>query len=813
MEIPPDFSRSEHNSSKSLLPRRPWGRSIIYLVPVEILSEIFLLIVEDWEEYRKNLMLVCWRWYDVVLSTPGIPSALIIRRATQKEVVQAFIARRKSRLDVTVDMDDERDGNEFDPDNFHACFMAAAQAASRWRSLSLISPPPHGEYQGLYILQPLKHLECCGIGSGFGNLIELLMTAIARTATPRFTRMDLSDHSAILHLVQPSYVHISHTIRDLTINLSKGSMNSPVDFLPYLPRLESFTTNHLYLPIYSPDTSLPLIQTLKHLSLQSVSVQWMGGRVFPALQRCFITFPHHANTLQPLQSISMPSCSYFKYDSNDLSCLRHFNLPRLEGLDVNSGQWTVWRGNLQLLTIHSLLIANAQDLVYLHLGVQCSEQLLVCILRLMPALQFLSLGLPSPNALSERFFQAFILREPDKDGAPGADWLSRQAVDPLCPSLYSFTLSYKRWLRGPDNKRLIPVFSDIVASHQRKNYWFSLRLRLGERLNLHSWEVGRPVRDFQELQSRLSLGISCPHAIIQIWSTLPVNGFVPLPFKEVHSLHLCNIPHDTPFDFYFTLDHMELSLRHSSQPILPTSLPFNLPLFHALRVLVVSNTNPSFLAGHTFHKLERCRVMGSSKLYHIPSQSLFTEMPVCTRLDMDDPVLLATFKLPQLRELALDFSDSEQGMIWEKHISVNANLSGLKLLHMKGQAIGRDLVQILQSLPLLETLIISSPVDVDTFRALLNPSGQEGQILATLCPMLQSLQIEDTDPSERPELTATLKEAVTLRTMCGFPLESFTFSIFSSEPRRKFELIGMDGSFTMEMTVLPEHTDPFELDV
>ena len=94
-------------------------------------------------------MLVCQCWHAIVLSTPGIHSSLTIRRATQKEVVQQFIQGRKSHLYVRVDMNDEKDGSDFNAENFHACIMATAQAASRWSSLHLISPPPHGEYKHL----------------------------------------------------------------------------------------------------------------------------------------------------------------------------------------------------------------------------------------------------------------------------------------------------------------------------------------------------------------------------------------------------------------------------------------------------------------------------------------------------------------------------------------------------------------------------------------------------------------------------------------------------------------------------------------
>src|ERR1700742_98177 len=94
-------SGSELNLSN---PLRPWGRSVVDLIPVEILSEIFLFVVQDWQLNGKKLMLVCWHWRNIALSIPGIHSDLRIRRATRKEVVQAFINGRKSLLDVIVDM-------------------------------------------------------------------------------------------------------------------------------------------------------------------------------------------------------------------------------------------------------------------------------------------------------------------------------------------------------------------------------------------------------------------------------------------------------------------------------------------------------------------------------------------------------------------------------------------------------------------------------------------------------------------------------------------------------------------------------------
>jgi len=416
------------------------------LIPVEILSEIFLLALQDNSWRPWNLMLVCRRWLAITLSNPTIHSYLMIRRATQKEMVKEFIQGRKSRLVVRIDIDDEGDGNEFNAENFHACFMAASQAASRWAYLYLISPPPHGEYNDLQILQPLVHLELIHLNRGFDKFVEPLMTAICESASPNLTIMDLGDPVAVLHLVQPACRHITHSLTTLQIILPKR-MDSPVDILPHLQRLEIFGARHLYLPLYPPDASLPLIHTLQVLYLKSVSVQWMAGHVFPALEQCEIIFPLHADTIQALQRVSMPTCSTFIYDSNDLQPVTQFHLPSLSDLYVKSGQWNVQRGNLQLATMYPLLATRAQSLSYLRLDVACSEKLLVYMLRLVPALKELWLGLASPNALSKCFFQAFIVRKPNAGRTSDMAGAPNQTVTRLCPSLGLLRLDYKRWLR------------------------------------------------------------------------------------------------------------------------------------------------------------------------------------------------------------------------------------------------------------------------------------------------------------------------------------------------------------------------------
>src|SRR5258706_4586924 len=249
-----------------LIPQLP-----ILRLPVEILSEIFLLVSKFPGDKGWNwrvMMLACRHWHTIILSTPGLHSQLRIRRATPKEVVQTFIQGRKTHLGVIVDMNDEKDGSDFNAENFHASFMAAIQAASRWSSLNLISPPPHGEYKGLQILQPLTHLESIKFACGTGEFFEQLVIAISKNTAPNLTAMGLADPAAVLCLTQPAFAHIYHSLTTLTIQLFKP-MDTPVDILPHLQRLETLEACRLNLPIYPPDSPLPLTNTLRFLDRKS----------------------------------------------------------------------------------------------------------------------------------------------------------------------------------------------------------------------------------------------------------------------------------------------------------------------------------------------------------------------------------------------------------------------------------------------------------------------------------------------------------------------------------------------------------------
>ena len=758
-----------------------------------------------------------------MLSTPGIHSQLRIHRETKKKDLERL--GQRWLLDVTVDSEHApvytyRDSKPvFDPVEYHACFMAAAEAASRWRSLALLSLPPLGEYKDLQIIHPLQHLESFKLATGcnLGNFLEPLLNAITTTTTPRFTVMEVFHPDAALCLLQPAHLQIFSSLT--TLRLVCRRMQNPVDVLPSLHRLEVFEAHHLSLPIYPPGIDLHLTQTLRDLHLGSVSVHWMAGQMFPVLEKCSIIFPHHADAIH---AVYMPSCSVLRYDSNNLSALEHFHISTLKNLEVKCGQWRTWSGNLQLIRLHPIIAV--QSLTCLHLEIKCSEQLLVYMLRLVPDLEELWMGLSSPHALSTDFFLALATSEHQAHAGS-----SCQTVLPLSRKLRTLHLHYKRWLRGPEMNALIPAFSAVVASHPPEDR-FNFHLSLDEGSKSPEWYIREPAERFGIDQGdwKITIGVPSPGGIVHL--SQPHDDGVNRDFDEhLEELECIQLPRETEYImvedsmtvssdvlFYFhrvkevRMRYSDLIMKRDAQ------LSLNAPLFHTLRVLRVETISSSFFAGQTFHRLER---YGEDRICDgdIPGLAPLTEMPVCTRLVV--PLRrLVTLRLPQIRELGLSI-DAELDHIWEQHIAINANLSGLKLLHLLHDHATwttwttMAAITILGSLPALETLIVDPRCligpHVNFFEAFvptnvvestaLNQSSWKGQISGVLCPRLESLQIQGISLTEQAELMPVLEEIVTLRAINGSPLNSFTiyFDGDSVAPQM-WQLIGRDKSFMME---------------
>jgi hypothetical protein len=784
-------------------------------LPVEIFSEIFQYSVRNDPHSQTKLMLVCRHWHDMMLSTPGFHSQLRIGRWTRKKDVERY--GRRWLLSVTVDIPDDPRWRspEFNPAEYYACFMAAAESAPRWRSLALLSLAPFGDNKDLEIMHPLQHLESFKMVASckFGNFLKPLLTAIITTVTPDFTVMEVFHPDAALYIVQLAHFQAFASLT--TLRLTCRRMHNPVDILPSLHKLEVFEAHHLSLTIHAASVDLPLTQTLRDLCLKSVSIQWMAGQTFPALKECSIIFPQHADIFQ---SVYMPSCLVLKYDSNNLRTLEYFHHHPLARLEVKCGQWRTGRGNLQLAALHPIFAA--QSLTCLHLEIKCSERLLAYMLGLASALEELEMGLSSPRALSNAFFLAFAA-----GGRNASAGLSGQTIAPLCRQLKKLHLHYKRWSRGAERYLLIPAFGAIVVSHQTEEQNFSFRLSLGEGPESQEWIIHNPVKRFDvELdRQRAFIGVSSSYGIVTLSRALVVGRYGPLtilqypPLPRESEYITTREWSDLPIDYFFSFHSLkELRMNKLSLEIEPnTQFSPNALLFHTLKVLAVHRATPSFFAGQTFHKLERYQAKYDSHLGN-PGQGTLTEMPLCTRL-ATSLSRLATLKLPQIRELVAYLDHKEPDSLWETHVTVNVNLSGLKLLSLSCGDYGNvsrfiDITKILGLLPSLETLVLESDClvvpYVAFFEALIPMNAQGTSVLnrpswrdqpsGVLCPRMESLQIEGIRLADQPRLIPVLKDIVTLRAVIGAPLKSFTF--YCWDPK-KWELIGKDGSFIMEEVV------------
>jgi len=791
-----------HRRLPALRPFNLWSTSKVHDIPVELFSEIFLFMIHVDPRSQLNLMLVCRRWRAIMLSTPGVRLPLRIGRSTQPNHVEAVTQEKSSLLDVIIDVNNMTHGTDFDDGNFYESFTAAAQVASRWRSLELVSFTPPGSYKDLDITQPLSRLESLQLmpDCRLGNFLGPFITALTATATPHLTVLEVADPEASVSFVQPACLHIFSSLTVLRLTCRR--MDSPVDILPCLHRLVTFEAHHLHIPIYPLGTLLPLLRTLQFLHLRSVSIQWMAGHIFPSLLSCHIMFPHHVDTTA-LQPVIMPSCSDFTYNSNHLG---HFSLPALTSLEVTSGQWSKWRGNLQLVIIQPIVFASAQNLTHLSLQVQCSEKLLAYMLALIPALELLWLGLASPHALSKAFFKTFVSRHPSANDARTGK--TRETATALCRGLRELHLHYKRWLRGSEKPAVIQAFGDIVASRQpEESPDLSLLLSFDVGPRGQVWKVHEPAMR-RNSKIRFCVGYPSPQGII-ILSAAPSDGdFIPPLLRESTYFEIRGgHPTKFPIDFFSSFHNLvELRIYRDSRFQPTAQLQFNIPLFHTLKVLHVDGIQ-SWLPGHTFHRLERYWEFSSFAGPYL-SQSLITEMPMCSSLELYLSSL-ATFKLPRVCELSVSIDCPNAITIWEKQVAVNSNLSGLKLLSIRhfSSLTEVDLIQIIKSLEALVTLVITSLIGVlsaNFFRSFVPVGAQETSGLdqasrkdhrsVVLCPRLESLQISPCDALKQPELIPVLKDVVTMRAVVESPLKSF---ILDERPNR-FELIGRDGSFAME---------------
>ena len=252
------------------------------------------------------------------------------------------------------------------------------------------------------------------------------------------------------------------------LSLDTPGISKPVDLLPYLHQLETFTASHISFPIYHSDVDLPFIHTLSHLTLRAASIQWMSGRTFHALEDCTLIFPlHYAwHTF----CVTLPNCKQLTFQGYPLNLLENISARKLIHLSVTCSVPFNGHGGRQLNQFpHWVLRENHLAPKILHIGIEATNRAWIGALPFMSDLEELVIESARPSSLGAKVIQALIF-QPDHASDMSATSTFKESCAPLCPSLKRFGLKYRRWLRKSEHFKLIPDFESVISSREHSDY-------------------------------------------------------------------------------------------------------------------------------------------------------------------------------------------------------------------------------------------------------------------------------------------------------------------------------------------------------
>ncbi len=666
-------------------------------LPVEILREIFYIAL-DVGEPRTGLTHVCWRWHKTIEGMSNAWTSLKLRACTAPESVQQLL-HRAGRQPLIVEIDWDDTGNIVE--DLNLSLAIAAKSASQWETLTITSLPQSD--QGVrdihdlfsFRLQPMNQLQHLRImHSASSPLLNRLLQIVAKSAVAGLASAEIHSPLAIQCFLQPSQISIFDSLTTFSARLPK--MSEPFDLLPHFNQLEVLELTNILLPLYG-SRPLPLVDTLHHLLLRAVSIQWMEGQVFPRLKRSTIINP-------PIRShplvldVTLPACVAFQITNKNISLIRKFQMVNVDSLVVTSNQWSAGRAHEQMAHLLRAVFETPLKLHALHLSIPCKEKILLAMLSLLPSMEELKIDLPRPSALSKHFFKT-LLAKPDGQ----VDWKQLNELKKgkgwravVCPHLRIMELKYRQWLRQSDDLDFVaPLFAMA---------WSRARTATPLKLNVHFKSSHNSWKSF-ELTAQSSMTISR----LEIPSLLHLDGplsfdllyrcFVSvthLPLKistwnrrdiygtSLFSLccrHLQVLKIDGHGEILNVLPSFqqlkELSLTNVKVPPLTRSV--YLHLVHTLKTLSLCMSSLSWMDGRVFVLLESFAVDEDGWPLAFERG---VEMPACTHIVFRQhnlkmlPILQSNFQFP--------FLDRWEFVCpWEDSRYDKRGISALQSIHAK----------------------------------------------------------------------------------------------------------------------------------
>ena len=440
-------------------------------LPIELLHQIFLAIIEETSDPPLALMLVCKQWHTIVTS---IWSSLDLGTTTPVDAVA-----NQWLLDIVMDTDSDRAHSNSTPSggDFEAIF-AAIEATPRWRSFVVESFPAQADLQEDRVN---RHLQRCSNDtmSRFTTfkikstcetspLLNGLLHILGTTAGPALTTVEIKSPNVISFLA-PTYSSFFHSVKVLSLYLDAPGIQDPVDLLPHLHQLEDFTVSHLSFPTYPNHVELPFVHTLRYLTLRAASIQWMSGRILHALVYCALIFPRHQDVLHTF-STTLPNCAHLTFEGYPLKILGGVSAHKLGHLTVKCSGSFNRRGSRQLVWFSSQVLGERQLAPKsLYISIQATSRAWMSSLVFMSDLEELVIRCAQPSSLGATVFQSLVVH-PVQTSNMGAKSSPGELSAPLCPSLRRFGLDYDRWLRPTEQFDLIPVLVSLIQLRQKSNY-------------------------------------------------------------------------------------------------------------------------------------------------------------------------------------------------------------------------------------------------------------------------------------------------------------------------------------------------------
>lgn len=441
-------------------------------LPVELLSEIFLFAICGNDHTPLELARVSQTWRAVILSMPRMWSSFRLSTWTKAEKID-FILERTGRVPLDVEIDASTDVFKVvdEKEMRFAGLERCMNVSNRWRSLAVTSFPSKVDIDAHWtptkssftFSGPINALESFTIKNACEDsiLFEQLLDAVGNSSHERLAYMELSSPNAIYHFSQPHFASIFRRL--VTFKVDFREMPTEVDILGHFEHLETLEAFRLRLPTYTIETDLPLVRTLKRITIKTVSVQWMAGRTFSNLEQCTIIWPHYPESLAPGGGVDLPVCTHFTYDDHVIDTLRNFRIPKLDTLIVRNEAWNKPRGSTQLAAVWKG-VGHFTPLKprVLHLETQCYDQHLINALAVLPGLEELYLGLVRPDGLGKKFFGALQAKKGRSSRSSSATYVSM-----LCPNLRTFGIRYRRWIREDERDEITPLLYKAIESRQK----------------------------------------------------------------------------------------------------------------------------------------------------------------------------------------------------------------------------------------------------------------------------------------------------------------------------------------------------------